>query len=96
MMVNEYTHEGLPALGFVDNGVCCCEWMWLKKVRDGAEGSRGNINRSEKRPADAGLFFNSDERSHDCIASRIRGSGGDVHVRKAEKLFTLSKSFTES
>jgi hypothetical protein len=96
MAVNENTYEELPALGFGDNGICCCEWMWLKRVRDGAEGSRGNISQSEKRPADAGLFFDSDERSRGGIASIIRSLGGDDHVRKVEKLFALFKSLTES
>ena len=58
-MVNEDTHGILSALGFTDNGSCCCDRTWLKKSKDNGEVNGGNVNRSEKRPADAGLFFDS-------------------------------------
>jgi len=80
MVVNEDTHGILSALGFADNGICCCDRAWLRKATDIGEVNKGNVNRSKKRPADAGLFFNSDEGSRDCIALRIRGLVGDEHV----------------
>ena len=57
MAVNEDTHERLAALGFVDKGICCWDCAWLRKATENGEVNRENINRSEKRPAAAGLFF---------------------------------------
>ena len=59
MVVNEDTHARLPVLGFTDNGSCCCDRAWLRKATENGEVNKGNVNRSEKRPAAAGLFFNS-------------------------------------
>ena len=59
MVVNEDTDEILPALGFIDNGSCCCDRAWLRKATENGEVNRGNVNRSKKRPAATGLFFDS-------------------------------------
>ena len=59
MVVNEDTHGILPVLGFTDNGSCCCDRAWLRKATENGEVNGGNANRSEKRPAAAGLFFAS-------------------------------------
>jgi len=89
MVVNEDTHGILTALGFIDNGSCCCDRAWLGKATENGEVNRGNVNQSGKRPAAAGLFFAFGEGSRDCIALRIRGLGGDEHVRKPKKLLTI-------
>ena len=56
-LVNEDMHGVLSVLGFTDSGVCCCDCAWLRKATDIEEVNRGNVNRNEKRPAAAGLFF---------------------------------------
>ena len=67
MVVNEDTHARLSVLGFIDNGSCCCDRAWLRKATENREVNGGCVNRSEKRPADAGLFFDSGEGRRDCI-----------------------------
>ena len=59
MVVNEDRHGGLSVLGFTKSGVCCCDCAWLRKATDNGEVNEGNANRSEKRFAAAGLFFDS-------------------------------------
>lgn len=59
MVVNEDRHGGLSALGFTKSGVCRFDRAWLRKATDNGEVNEGNANRSEKRFAAAGLFFDS-------------------------------------
>ena len=64
MVVNEDTRGFLSVRGFIDNSICCCDCAWLRKATENGEVNRENINRSEKRPAAAGLFFDfSDNQS---------------------------------
>ena len=53
-------HGVLSVLGFTKSGVCRSNRAWLRKATDTGEVNRGNVNQSEKRPAAAGLLFDSD------------------------------------
>jgi len=59
MVVNRDRRGILSARGFTDIGVCYCDCEWLRKATDIDEVNKGNVNRSKKRPAAAGLFFDS-------------------------------------
>ena len=49
----------LSGRDFIDIDVCYCDRTWLAKSQDNGDVDEGSLNRSEKRPADAGLFSNS-------------------------------------
>ena len=58
-MVNGDRHGILLAREFGDVGVYYRDRTWLTRSKDGGEVIEGSLNRSKKRPAEAGLFFNS-------------------------------------
>lgn len=55
--MKEDTHRILPAIGLIGGGIFCCDGGWLRKAADVGGVGKANVNRTEKRPADAGRFF---------------------------------------
>lgn len=39
------------------NNICYCDHPWPRKATRNGEVNKGNVNRTKKRPADAGLFL---------------------------------------
>jgi len=64
MVVTDDINRSLSALGFTDGSICCCDRAWLRKATGDGE-VNGWVNRSGKRLADVGLFFDfSDGQSN--------------------------------
>lgn len=59
MVVNGHRQGILSGRDFADIGVCYRDRMWLTKSKDDGEVTEGSVNRSKKRSAEAGLFFDS-------------------------------------